>query len=249
MGTRAGFCPGGLHLTLALWLMTAALTLQNAQAEITCASCPSPVQLHLDKLELEMRADLTEEPSTLEFKELGVADQNPLENGRPVEDFAQHVSLDGVGTKGGSDRGDVEGEEPGMAEDAALWRAKRSGPDFEFSEFSDSRWNGRAGADSLEQDQVSMLDGLKQSRPELGWGRGNNRQDESKLSSSTFALTGDSAHNHAVVYWAGHNSSVSNTTVHDFLCAFSCLSTLLHELQPACAGVNRCTGSYRCPHM
>nr|XP_015202888.1 PREDICTED: VPS10 domain-containing receptor SorCS1-like isoform X1 [Lepisosteus oculatus] len=34
------------------------------------------------------------------------------------------------------------------------------------------------------------------------------RQEELKLTSSTFALTGDSAHNQAMVHWSGQNSSV-----------------------------------------
>uniref|UniRef100_A0A8C3IM14 Sortilin related VPS10 domain containing receptor 1 n=1 Tax=Chrysemys picta bellii TaxID=8478 RepID=A0A8C3IM14_CHRPI len=34
------------------------------------------------------------------------------------------------------------------------------------------------------------------------------RLEELKLTSSTFALTGDSAHNQAMVHWSGHNSSV-----------------------------------------
>uniref|UniRef100_A0A3B4Y444 VPS10 domain-containing receptor SorCS3-like n=1 Tax=Seriola lalandi dorsalis TaxID=1841481 RepID=A0A3B4Y444_SERLL len=212
--------------------MIAALTLQNAKAEITCASCPSPVQLHLEKLQLGMRTDPTEEPSTLknirvEFKELGFTDQNTgvddyHETGFFVEDvplFPQDVSLDGVTTKedtpGSSEeshRGSVKKErEPEMGEDAALRRAKRSGP--EFTEFSETRWTGRTGVDGgAPESRGSLLDGQKQGRSDFRWnrdeGKGNTRQDDPKLTSNTFALTGDSAHNHAVVYWSGQNSSV-----------------------------------------
>ncbi|XP_054634331.1 VPS10 domain-containing receptor SorCS1-like isoform X2 [Dunckerocampus dactyliophorus] len=55
--------------------------------------------------------------------------------------------------------------------------------------------------------------GSRETRSELRW-RGEERrvggssQDELKLNSSTFALTGDSSHNQAMVHWSGHNSSV-----------------------------------------
>uniref|UniRef100_A0A8C1U970 VPS10 domain-containing receptor SorCS2 n=1 Tax=Cyprinus carpio TaxID=7962 RepID=A0A8C1U970_CYPCA len=50
-------------------------------------------------------------------------------------------------------------------------------------------------------------------RSELRWNReerrtATSRQEELKLTSSTFALTGDSAHNQAMVHWSGQNSSV-----------------------------------------
>lgn len=42
--------------------------------------------------------------------------------------------------------------------------------------------------------------------------RGSNpRQSEPYLDTSTFALSGDSAHNQAMVHWSGHNSSVSSS--------------------------------------
>uniref|UniRef100_A0A8D3BM33 PKD domain-containing protein n=1 Tax=Scophthalmus maximus TaxID=52904 RepID=A0A8D3BM33_SCOMX len=204
--------------------MIAALTPGNAKAEITCASCPSPVQLHLERLELGLRTGPTEEPSAPKFKELGVADQNAgvdedQETGvASVEDlspFPQDVSSDGVRTEGDtpgrsgeSNRASVEEErEPLMGEGAsALRRARRSGA--EFAEFGQSRWTGRTGAEAGGAPE----DGQKPGRSDLGWnrdeGRGNTRQDEPKIASSTFSLTGDSAHNHAVVYWSGQNSSV-----------------------------------------
>lgn len=206
--------------------MIAAHNLQNAKAEITCASCPTPVQLHLQELQLGMRTEATEEPGTLknirvEFRELGVTEQNAVvdedhEAGDSGEDVPQ-FSLDGVTAKEDapwsgkeSHRGTDEAAEPGKGEGAALRRVKRSPP--EFAEFGETGWTGMdAGAPN---DQGSLLDGHRQGKSEYRWnrdeGRGNNRQEEPKLTSSTFALTGDSAHNHAVVYWSGQNSSVSN---------------------------------------
>lgn len=225
-----------------MWLVIAAHTLQKAKAEITCASCPSPLQLHLEELQLGMRTDPTGEPATLhnlrvEFRELGVTDQNTGEDDDghetvvSVEDapqFPQDVSLDGVsakedapGTSEESRRGGVEAGEPEKGEDAAPRRARRSGP--EFAEFSESGWTGRTGMDGgAPEDRGSLLDGHRQGRSDFRWnkdeGRGNNRQDEPKLTSSTFALTGDSAHNHAVVYWSGQNSSVSHPELLCLLC-------------------------------
>lgn len=220
--------------------MIAAHTLQNTKAEITCASCPTPVQLHLQELQLGLRTQATEEPGTLknirvEFRELGVTEQNTVvdedhEAGDSVEDvpqFSQDVSLDGVSANedapwSGKEslRGTDEAAEPEKGEGAALRRVKRSPP--EFAEFGETGWTGMdAGA---PDDRGSLLDGHRQGKSEYRWnrdeGRGNNRQDEPKLTSSTFALTGDSAHNHAVVYWSGQNSSVSNHEYFLFLYMF-----------------------------
>uniref|UniRef100_A0A8C8HG41 PKD domain-containing protein n=1 Tax=Oncorhynchus tshawytscha TaxID=74940 RepID=A0A8C8HG41_ONCTS len=98
--------------------------------------------------------------------------------------------------------------------DVALWRAKRSGP--EPPEFRESLKTGGPGLEGETSDERRspgpLLDGHRLGRSEFKWnrdeGRGTSRGDDPKLSSTTFALTGDSAHNHAVVYWSGQNSSV-----------------------------------------
>ncbi|XP_065327223.1 VPS10 domain-containing receptor SorCS1 isoform X1 [Pelmatolapia mariae] len=55
--------------------------------------------------------------------------------------------------------------------------------------------------------------GRRVTRSELRWSgeerrAAGPRQEELKLNSSTFALTGDSSHNQAMVHWSGQNSSV-----------------------------------------
>lgn len=221
--------------------MVAACTLQNTKAEITCASCPSPVQLHLENLQLGTRAQATEEPGILkdirvEFREVGVAGQNSeVDDGREAGDSGEDVprmrrdaSLDGVGaneyaawSSKESHRG-TDGETKPAKEadggDGGAPRRERRSP-FQFSELGENGWTGvDAGA---PEDRGSLLDGQRQGRSEYRWNRdearGNNRPDDPKITSGTFALTGDSAHNHAVVYWSGQNSSVSNPAYFFFL--------------------------------
>ena len=104
-----------------------------------------------------------------------------------------------------------------MAENPVLTRAKRSGSGL--AEFAERRGTGGARVDGETSDERRspgpLLDGQRQGKSEFKWnrdeGRGNSPREEPKLTSSTFALTGDSAHNHAVVYWSGQNSSVSKT--------------------------------------
>lgn len=197
METRAASCPGSRLLSLGIWLMVAARTVPHAEAEISCASCPSPVQLHREEIQLGVGANWG--PAGLrsiraEFREVVISSLEAgldRDRGREAGDSKEDAFQ----------RDEVPGERGG-GQGAALRRARRSGPELE--PFGDSGWTGGTGVDP-----GSQADGQRSVRWNREDGRGINRQDEAKLSSSTFALTGDSAHNHAVVYWSGQNSSVS----------------------------------------
>uniref|UniRef100_A0A7N6A132 PKD domain-containing protein n=1 Tax=Anabas testudineus TaxID=64144 RepID=A0A7N6A132_ANATE len=71
----------------------------------------------------------------------------------------------------------------------------------------------RSGEAQSRERFVETVQGVSNSRAEYRRtgedARGSNpRQSEPHLDTSTFALSGDSAHNQAMVHWSGHNSSV-----------------------------------------
>eukprot|EP00064_Thunnus_orientalis_P000699 superscaffoldBa00000039_g700 len=86
-------------------------------------------------------------------------------------------------------------------------RAKRS-VGATYTENVDRSVSGEA-----QQRFVETVQGISNSRAEYRRtgeeAKGSNpRQSEPHLDTSTFALSGDSAHNQAMVHWSGHNSSV-----------------------------------------
>lgn len=94
---------------------------------------------------------------------------------------------------------------------SATWytkRAKRSSNDDEF------RPAGSAQSQDPGTGKIPAA-GRRVMRSQLRWSGDERRaagprQEELKLNSSTFALTGDSSHNQAMVHWSGQNSSVSD---------------------------------------
>ncbi|XP_075894513.1 VPS10 domain-containing receptor SorCS3 [Nelusetta ayraudi] len=99
-----------------------------------------------------------------------------------------------------------------MEEDAlyaATKRAKRSAPPA----WTENVDRGVSGDAQSRERLVEAVQGGSNPRAEYRRAgdedRGSNpRQSEPYLDTSTFALTGDSAHNQAMVHWSGHNSSV-----------------------------------------
>lgn len=81
---------------------------------------------------------------------------------------------------------------------------------------SDGEEDRRLGPAQIQHpgEDISAATGRRATRSELRWSGDERRaaaprQEELKLNSSTFALTGDSSHNQAMVHWSGQNSSVS----------------------------------------
>ncbi|XP_037620476.1 VPS10 domain-containing receptor SorCS1 isoform X1 [Sebastes umbrosus] len=95
-------------------------------------------------------------------------------------------------------------------------RARRNSDDDGGDGGDDDKIRSPGSAQSGDPGEVmrSAAGRSRVTRSELRWSGGEERraggprQDELKLNSSTFALTGDSSHNQAMVHWSGHNSSV-----------------------------------------
>ncbi|XP_072318867.1 VPS10 domain-containing receptor SorCS1 [Eucyclogobius newberryi] len=84
---------------------------------------------------------------------------------------------------------------------------------FGGSKVAEAEKSGTVG--EVEGSDSGGAGGRRVRRSEPRWGSGEERRgaagprhDELKLNSSTFALSGDSSHNQAMVHWSGQNSSV-----------------------------------------
>lgn len=210
----------GTYLTLCTWLVCSLHLCAIARAKVTCASCPLPALVKTGDAQNNARtitptaagktlvsfARARFQPALEVVHELGRgASASSAPNSREVEVAARSPET-GSGFKTPPEetaRGQRESEEVGE-EDSVFLRRKRS--TAQLDEFGAS---ARSGDSAESADALLFVDGQKLRRNRDDRKVATIRSEEPKVSSNTFALTGDSAHNHAVVYWTGQNSSVS----------------------------------------
>ncbi|XP_051939715.1 VPS10 domain-containing receptor SorCS1 isoform X2 [Hippocampus zosterae] len=199
----------------ALWceMLMIFLILQGASPEITCRSCQVGKVVYARELLLRF---VTSESVTA-FQEV---------DGHRVE--AERSRAASVGTPRLRRTSFTHERAPDRADASNLTRntkTLRSNDEVDeklFSMGNISQYHGSGGAhrtrgrrssDDRSVASPSRRFGTRVTRSELRWNgeerrAGGTRQDELKLTSSTFALTGDSSHNQAMVHWSGQNSSV-----------------------------------------
>lgn len=212
------------HFTLCTWLVCSLHLFAIVRAEVTCVSCPLPVLVKIGDVQNNARTIIPTvagkslfslararlQPVLEGVHELG-KDVSGAPNSREVEVAARsrETGSDAKTPAEQATRGQREFEKVGK-EDGAFLRRKRSAA--QLDEFGAS---ARSGDSAESTDALLFVDGQKLRRNRDESKVTTSRSEEPRVSSSTFALTRDSAHNHAVVYWTGQNSSVS--LMHPFI--------------------------------
>lgn len=190
------------------------LIFQGARTEITCRSCQVGNVVFARELLLKF---VTSESVTA-FKEV---DGQEAERSRAAGVGTPRLRRTSFTRERAPDGADASN----LTRNTKTWRSN-DGVGENISPYHGSggahRTRGRRSSersrDDRSVDRPSPRSGTRVTRSELRWNGeerrgGGSRQDELKLNSSTFALTGDSSHNQAMVHWSGQNSSVS-----DFFC-------------------------------
>lgn len=147
-------------------------------------------------------------------------------NTREDEALSASRNQAAIGSKSAPDRVQISGQKYGNTSDdnqkqrAANLQAKNAFHDTKKTvkrSVATTFTASRSGESQSREMFVESVRAFSNYRPEYRRNgedaKGSNpRQSEPHLDTSTFALSGDSAHNQAMVHWSGHNSSVSFTS-------------------------------------
>lgn len=210
----------GTHLTLCTWLVCSLHLCAITRAEVTCALCPVPALVKIGDVQKNARtitptaagkslvnfSGTRAQPVLEGVHELGKdAGASRAPNSKEVQVTARAPET-GSGARTPPEQTASERREFEKVGNkaSAFLRRKRSAAQLE--EFGA---HARSGDSAESSDALLFVDGQKLRRNRDEAKVATSRSEELKVSSSTFALAGDSAHNHAVVYWTGQNSSVS----------------------------------------
>ena len=124
---------------------------------------------------------------------------------------------------GGGSGGKKQGEAGGLSLAGTRWGQGMLAPGKPSGARRSRRAQPPSALEHGDTRTTVLADGSKGSRP-LAKGlreevkaprAGGLAAEELRLPSTSFALTGDSAHNQAMVHWSGHNSSVSTHPAED----------------------------------
>ncbi|KAL7845703.1 hypothetical protein AOLI_G00238950 [Acnodon oligacanthus] len=192
-------------LALRAWLVWSVQLVAPGYAEVTCSSCPWPARV--GSADAVQQLDQGFGPAVT----LGKSGNRARAEFRPtalvLESAGERERNSKVAEK---TRGEV------LLGDQPTSRRKRSGPGPDTAAQLTGSRDSNLGDPETPSDERArshglLLDGHRASS-DGRWSRDDGRAsgsrlDDAKLTSSTFALAGDSAHNHAVVYWTGQNSS------------------------------------------
>lgn len=231
MGTRLGHC---LFIIFSEWICLFIITsiLGGTKAEVRCVPL-----CHVPLLRAPPR-ELSDSGEAAAGQFVGFTEGSPGAGPTTGEEVAEFTASGETSSKvqqpsGGNNTNlRTDGEEKlshlkVLPQTASLAAAPSpSNPKNSTYDATNTTFPGETGAQDEGEDVASWkqtrsarsAETLSGFRPDGGEEASD--QVEFQLTSSTFALTGDTAHNQAMVHWSGQNSSVSINHIQIYACVF-----------------------------
>ncbi|XP_028258691.1 VPS10 domain-containing receptor SorCS1 isoform X2 [Parambassis ranga] len=218
METELTVRPKWRRASLGFSLLLVLCCFHAAEPDITCRSCQPGNKWRAQ--ELLLKSDTSGPATGLRGEVWGTGPAAGAEAGRS-ETESRRLGCAGGSTECARDLDPESEPEPRRNTDALHENELTEGKVSEMSPGPgsanrDRRRARRTVGSAQNQDpgeRSSPAAARRVTRSELRWSgeerrAAGPRQEELKLNSSTFALTGDSSHNQAMVHWSGQNSSV-----------------------------------------